>query len=178
MADLIAKTPLAGKSGATHGGVTLAEVALGQITSVAPFNSIVKALKSMRLTFPAPNTVSTAQGVKLVWTGRNQAFLIGADATPLAPHAALTDQSDGWACLSVTGLGAAEVLMRLIPLDLNAMLPDGAARSQLGHMQVIVMRGQDGFDLLVFRSMAATAWHEVETAMKRLAARTALHADQ
>ena len=41
-------------------------------------------------------------------------------------------------------------------------------------MQMILLRETDGFLLLVFRSMARTAWHEIEVAMKFLAARAAL----
>ena len=177
MADLIAKSPLGGAS-ATHGALTLAEGAPGPITSVSPFRgqskALEKALKPFGLGFPAPNRVSIGKGARLVWTGRDQAFLIGADGAALAPHAAITDQSDGWAMLRLTGPGAAAVLMRLVPLDLEAMQPAEAARSPLGHMQSVLMRVEDGFEILVFRSMARTAWHEVETAMKSLAARAVL----
>jgi sarcosine oxidase subunit gamma len=41
-------------------------------------------------------------------------------------------------------------------------------------MQMILMRDADSFLILVFRSMARTAWHEIEEAMQILAARKAL----
>jgi sarcosine oxidase subunit gamma len=42
-------------------------------------------------------------------------------------------------------------------------------------MSSILMRpGPQSFEMLVFRSMARTAWHEAEVAMRALAARAAL----
>ncbi|WP_022705321.1 sarcosine oxidase subunit gamma [Pseudorhodobacter ferrugineus] len=175
MADLIAKTPLWGQGAVVSGGVTLAEVDLGQVTSVAPFvgqeKTLAAALKP--LVFPAPNMVSAKGAARLVWTGRGQAFLIGAVPDGLDGLAALTDQSDGWAGVSLTGAGAVDVLARLIPLDLRDMAVGACARTSLGHMAVVLIRVKDGFELLVFRSMARTAWHELEVAMKMRAARLA-----
>ena len=36
-----------------------------------------------------------------------------------AAHAALTDQTDGWASLTLTGPHATDALLRLVPLDLR-----------------------------------------------------------
>jgi heterotetrameric sarcosine oxidase gamma subunit len=136
---------------------------------------LAKALKSMGLTFPNPNSVSQSKGDgTLIWTGRDQAFLLAADPAPLQGLAALTDQSDGWCGLTVTGAGAADVLARLVPVDLRlTALPVGACiRTGLNHMNVVLWRdGLDAFTLLVFRSMARTAWHEVEEAMRAVCAR-------
>jgi heterotetrameric sarcosine oxidase gamma subunit len=178
--DLIAKTPLAGRAALTLAGVTLAEADPGQITSVAPFKGqdkvLARALKALGLAFPAPNQVSSKGDVRLVWTGRDQAFLIGTPPQGLAGLAALTDQSDGWAALRLDGPEAGDVLARLYPLDLRpAAFPVGqVARAPLNHMSSILMRpGPHSFEILVFRSMARTAWHEAEAAMRALAARAA-----
>jgi heterotetrameric sarcosine oxidase gamma subunit len=177
--SLIAKSPLGGKS-LTLGGVTLAEAALGPITSIAPFNGraddLSQALNSLGLSFPAPNTFNESSGDLIVWTGRDQAFLIGPLLEGLP--AATTDQSDGWAGLRITGPEAAAALMRLIPLDLRAkaFAPGTAARAPLNHMAAVIWRDAEGFSLLVFRSMAQTAWHEIEAAMKALAARAVVGA--
>jgi sarcosine oxidase gamma subunit len=41
-------------------------------------------------------------------------------------------------------------------------------------MSMILLRiSEDGFRLMVFRSMARTAWHELELALKTLAERAA-----
>jgi heterotetrameric sarcosine oxidase gamma subunit len=175
--ELIAKPPLS-HAALTIGQATLAPLALPRMTSVAPFQGqekpLAKALKTMGLTFPTPNRTVTKGEVTLIWTGRNQAFLIGADPTPLVGLAALTDQTDGWAALTLHGPQAPDVLARLIPLDLrDAVFPVGhCARTALNHMNVILWRNEPyAFTLMVFRSMARTAGHEVEAAMQTVAAR-------
>ena len=112
-------------------------------------------------------------GPRIVWTGRGQAFLIGAEPPKgLEGAAALVDQSDGWAGLRLEGPAAADVLARLVPLDLRAMAVGSCARSLLGHMALVLMRPEaEAFEMLVFRSMARTAVHEIDTAMRQLAAR-------
>lgn len=178
MPSLIAKTPLAGHWPETHGDLTLSEVALDRITSVAPFRgqeaALAKALKPLGLAFPTPGRFAEQGSAVLVWTGRDQAFLIG---PPLeTPAAALTDQSDGWACLRLEGPGAEVALARLVPLDLRAQAfpPGTVARTALGHINCILLRRAAAFEILVFRSMARSAWHDLREAMQRLAARAAV----
>lgn len=180
MPELIAKSPLSGVWPVTHGGLRMSEHLLGPVTSIAILpgqeKSVARALKPLGLTFPAPNTSVMAGEATLVWTARHQAFLIGIAAPDIA-GAAMTDQSDGWAALRLEGPTAGEALMRLYPLDLRlASFPVSAvARAPLNHMQSILLRTAPyAFDILVFRSMARTAWHEVEAAMKTLAARASL----
>ncbi|WP_240790332.1 sarcosine oxidase subunit gamma [Rhodobacter sp. SY28-1] len=157
--------------------MTLAEVAVGPITSIAVFpggaKAVAKGLKTLGLAMPEPNSFAEKKGARIVWTGRDQAFLIGV-APPVLEGAAVTDQSDGWAVLSVSGAGVADVLARWVPIDLRlAAFPVGrAVRTQLNHMNVVILRvGDHAFEVMVFRSMARTAWHEVETAMHMVAAR-------
>ncbi|MEY4696319.1 MAG: hypothetical protein RIT14_747 [Pseudomonadota bacterium] len=181
MPELIAKTALAGPAPLTLLSTTLAEVDIGPITSVAPYpgqgKAVDKLLKPLGLAFPAPNTASVSGAARLLWAGRDLAFLIGLAAPEgLSDHAALTDQSDGWACLSLSGPAAVDVLMRLVPIDLrDPAFPAGqTTRSGLNHMQLHITRtGADAFQLLVFRSMARTAWHELAEALQSLAARAA-----
>ncbi|MGL4321200.1 MAG: sarcosine oxidase subunit gamma [Paracoccaceae bacterium] len=177
MPEIIAKLPL-GAAPVTHGTVTLVEWALPRVTSVSPFagqdKALAKALKTMGLTFPLPNMAVTSKGTgSLIWTGRNQAFLLDADPAPLEGIAALTDQSDGWCGLVLTGAGAADVLARLVPVDLRASaFPTGRCiRTGLNHMNAVLWRREADFVLLVFRSMARTAWHELTEAMQTVAAR-------
>lgn len=180
MPELIAKSPLSGVWPVAHGGLRLSEHLLGRVTSIAILpgqdKAVARALKPLGLAFPAPNTFMTAGDATLVWTARNQAFLMGI-APPDIAGAALTDQSDGWAALRIEGPAAADALMRLYPLDLrqHVFAAGAVARAPLNHMQSILMRmAPYAFDILVFRSMARTAWHEVEASMKTLAARAAL----
>lgn len=179
MPELIAKSALEGRS-LTLGTVTLAEVEAGPITSVAVFpggaKAVAKGLKTLGLAMPEPNTFAEKKGVRIVWTGRDQAFLMGI-APPELEGAAVTDQSDGWAVLSVSGAAAVEVLARLVPVDLRlAAFPVGRAiRTQLNHMNVVILRvGDHAFEILVFRSMARTAWHELETTTHMVAARAGM----
>ncbi len=179
MPDLIAKSALDGRS-LTLGGVTLSEVAVGSITSLAVFpggaKAVTKGLKALGLTFPEPNMFAEKKGVRIVWTGREQAFLIGAEPPELT-GAAVTDQTDGWAVLGVRGTGAVDALARLVPADMRlTAFPVGRAlRTQVNHMNAVILRvGDYAFEIMVFRSMARTAWHEIEAAMQMLAARGAL----
>lgn len=179
MPDLIAKSALAGFAPLTRAHSTLAEGPIPRITSVAPYpgrmDAVNAALAPLGLSFPAPNGQSAAGSLRLLWSGRELAFLIGAEApSALAEHAALTDQSDGWAILTLTGPAAAEALMRPVPLDLRlAAFPVGrSTRAPLNHIQAILTRtGPDAFEVMVFRSMARTAWAELAEALEVLEAR-------
>ena len=164
MADLIAKSPARGLTPVDAGGVTLTEAPMGPIWAVMPLrgkaDAVSKALeKAHGLGFPAAGLLQEAEGARIAWSGLDQAFLMGVlpDRT-LAAHAALTDQSDAWAHLVLEGAAV------------------GAARRTLvGHMSALILHpGGDRFEILVFRSMAATAVHELIRAMRAVAARRAL----
>ena len=179
MADLIAKSALAGTAPLTLAGVTLSEIALDPITSIAPFAGQDAAVaKALGLALTAPNYFTAGKGARLAWTGRGQYFLIGTPAPEsLGGIAALTDQSDGWAALRLEGPGVEAALARIVPIDVRlTAFPEGAAlRTAFNHMNAVLMRtGSQTVEILVFRSMARTAWHEVEATMTALAARQAL----
>jgi heterotetrameric sarcosine oxidase gamma subunit len=178
--ELIAKSALEGHGALALGGITLAEVALGPITSIAVLpggaKAVAKGLKPFGLAMPAPNSFAEKAGARLVWTGRDQAFLVGVEPRAIE-GAAVTDQSDGWAVLALSGLGAVDVLARLAPMDLRlSAFPVGrAVRSGLNHMNAVILRtGDYAFEIMVFRSMARTAWHEIAQAMETVAARASL----
>jgi heterotetrameric sarcosine oxidase gamma subunit len=180
--ELIAKTALDERGPLTLGGATLAETDLGPITSISVFpgaaKPVAKALKALGLAMPEPNSSLASAEARIIWTSRDQAFLIGAEPPPgLEGHAALADQTSGWATLSVSGPATVDVLMRLVPMDLRmTSFPIGrTARVPLNHVNMILLRlGDYAFEIMVFRSMARTAWHEIEAAMTALAARSAL----
>lgn len=178
MPELIAKTALEGKKPLVVAGTTLAELDAGAIYGIAPFpgkeKSVSKGLKSLGLVFPAANSFAVNGAAMIAWTGRDQAFLIGAVCPDFGSAAAVTDQSGGWATLSLQGPLAVDALMRYVPMDLRlAHFPVGkSVRTPLYHMSMVLMRvADDGFRLMLFRSMARTAWHEIELALKTLAAR-------
>jgi heterotetrameric sarcosine oxidase gamma subunit len=172
--SLIAKSPLFGQAPLVAGGVTLSELPLGGMVSVAgQGKALEKALEKRWLSMPGPNRCVTGSGGLMVWTGRDQAFLLG-EAGDLAKVAAVTDQSDGWARLVLEG-DFAPVLARLVPVDLRGFGPGQAIRAPLGHMQAVIYADRPGqVAVLVFRSMARTAWDELAHAMGHLAARRAV----
>ncbi|MBF9034031.1 sarcosine oxidase subunit gamma [Rhodobacterales bacterium HKCCE2091] len=165
-----------------HGNCAAAPFQPDAITSVAPYPgqeaAVSAALKDrIGAPFPAPGRSTTgADGSLAAWSGLDQCFVFG-PALDAIDGAAVTDQSDAWAGIEIVGEDAREVLARLSPLDLRPGVfePGHTARSLIGHMPALIMRTGDAvYLLLVFRSMAATAAHEIETAMKGVAARASL----
>lgn len=182
MADLIAKSPCEGLLPLTHGDAALSEVAMTNLTSLAPFRgqeaALSDALKDAHgMALPAANRATGKEGARAIWFGRGQVMLVGPEPDgALGSLSAVTDQSDAWAMVRLEGESAEDVLARLVPLDLRrAVFKRGhTARSQLQHMMVSVTRvGDNAFLILAFRSMAKTLVHELETAMRGVAARGA-----
>ncbi|MEQ9695406.1 sarcosine oxidase subunit gamma [Shimia sp. SDUM112013] len=180
MAELIAKSPCEGLLPLTVSDLSLTEVEAATITSVAPYKgkeaALSDALKEAHgMAFPAPNRATGKEGNRAVWSGRGQAMLIGpAPAASLADHSALTDQSDAWCLVRLEGDSAEDVLARLVPVDVRrAVFKRGhTLRSQLQHLTVSVTRvGDNAFLVMAFRSMARTLVHDLETAMRGVAAR-------
>jgi sarcosine oxidase subunit gamma len=179
--ELIARTPLGGLD-ITRGSVRLAEADAGPIFSLAARGGesarLSQALEQAHgLGFPAPGQSLVAGTLRLIWSGPGQALLTGgAPGAGIAQAAALTDQSDGWAVLDLSGPGARAVLARLVAVDLRdtALPVDATARCQLVHVACSLTRvGQDCWRILVFRSMARTAADEILHAMAAVAARDA-----
>jgi len=176
VADLKPILPLAGLN-ETIGRVRLVALDPGRVTAVAPWpgRDADTALAPLGLRFPQPGAVIAAQGARIAWAGRQLAFLIGAEPpAALVAVAALTDQTDGWVWVHLSGADAVAVLARLTPLDLrpSAFAVGTSARTLINHMQALILRGaEDGFEIAVFASMAGTLHHELTEAMRRVAAR-------
>jgi heterotetrameric sarcosine oxidase gamma subunit len=171
----------------THGGAMLGAGAAGALVSIAPFrgrDAVVATILNDQLgaTLPEPGHVAEGTSGRVIWMGLGQSFAelpetAAADLmAALAPHAAVTDQSDGWAALSLTGPHARLVLARLVPLDLDpaAFPPGSVARTQLRHVICALLATEGGFRILVLRSFARTAVHDLGTAMAAVAARAEL----
>ncbi len=179
MVSLVATTPASGLLPVVAGGVTLSEVEIGRMVAVAPYRGQDKAVSAaLKAAFgiglPGPGRSFAKGGVGLVWFAYGKVLLLGAEAPDLAGLAAITDQVDGWAMMRLEGTGAEAVLARLVPVDLRAAnFKKGlAVRTLLGHMTCHILRsGAQAFDIMVMRSMAGTAVHEIEVAMRRVAAR-------
>ena len=180
MAELIAKSPLDGMGAVTIGTVTSGEIDLGVLTSIAPRKGQTKvvaaAFKSAHgMAWPAPLRATGKAGARAIWFGRDMILLAGPiPDTGLAAHAALTDQSDAWAAVELSGARVEDVLARIVPIDVSlATFKRGhSARTQIQHMNGSLTRtGTDRFVILVFRSMAGTLSHDLERAMESVAAR-------
>lgn len=183
MADLTATFPAAGLVPVEIGGALLDAAAPASIWAIAPYRGCSVALSAALeqihgLPYPVPGRCHDAGASRIAWSGLDQAVLIAATPdTDLARHAALCDQSDGWAHLALEGATAREVLARLVPLDLSprACPPGSARRSLLGHLPALILHpGGDRFEILVYRSMAESAVHDLTRAMRSVAARAAI----
>lgn len=158
----------------THGRASIDLLDQGRVTSIAPYPG-----REMRAQlggpFPAPGEVRSFGAGRIVWAGRDLVFLMDVDPPAgLAEVAALTDQTDGWVWVHLTGADARAVLARLTPLDLRSggFAIGTSARTMLNHMQAILIRpAPEAFEIAVFRSMAGTLVHELQEAMRSVAAR-------
>ncbi len=181
MASLIARSPFDGLLPLSYGSVEVTEVDLGTITSVAPFSgqteAVSKALaKTVGCSLPPVGAFSETGTTRIAWSGLDQWFVMS-EAAVSVPGAALTDQSDAWASVMVSGGDARDVMNRMVPIDLRPEVFEvgHVARTMLGHMSCLLMRvGADQYVVLVFRSMAASAAHDLDRAMRMVAARSAL----
>ncbi len=177
MAKLIAKTPCEALLPFTAGTCTLSEELPEAITSIAPAKgqemAVSDALKAeFGAEFPSPNRATGKAGARAVWSGAGQALLLG-PVPGAIKGAAMTDQSDAWAVMRLEGDAAEAVLARLVPVDLRAeqFKRGHTARTMLFHMSCSITRvGADAFDIMVFRSMARSAVHELSTALRSVAA--------
>lgn len=173
MANLIDRTPAADLLPVTIGQATLTEISVDAITWIAPFDTLAEIAPGLAM--PGPGATTANADTTAISTGPGQALVLGNAVWP--EDAATVDQSDGWTIARLDGPTARDILARLTAIDLrDTAFPKGAtARTLLGHMTGSVTRtGSDAYDLMVFRSMAATLVHEVTRAMKAVAAREAL----
>lgn len=173
MANLIDRSPAADLLPVTIGQATLTEITVDAITWVAPYGDLAEIAPGLAM--PAPGKTAANADTTALSIGPGQALVLGNSVWP--ENAAAADQSDGWTIARLEGPTARAILARLIPIDLrDAAFPVGdTARTLLGHMTASVTRtGPDAYDLMVFRSMAATLVHDVTRAMKAIAARETL----
>jgi len=178
--ELAATSPLDDMAPMTIGTVSLKEVDLGVLTSLAPYRGQSKplsaALKAAHgMALPAANRITGRSGARAIWFGRDMTLLAGpAPDGSLVDYGALTDQTDAWTCVQISGADSEAVLARIVPVDLrNTSFKRGhTLRSLVQHMNGSVTRiGADRFLVMVFRSMAGTVLHDLQRAMESVAAR-------
>ena len=123
---------------------------------------------------PSPATSTHAGPMRAIPMTADQmmlAFEPGPTLTEASVHAALdsdaytTTQTDAWVILELSGAGATTALERICPveLDAEAFPVNGAARTTIEHLGVLIVRlGTDCFLLLSARSSAQSFLHAVE----------------
>ena len=179
MVDLKALSPCDGLLPLHIGTTKVVEADLGSLSSLSPFGDaslLSEALQQAhQLALPKPRRSTGKGDVRCIWFGRDEVLLAGpAPHSDLAKHAAVVDQSDAWAAVSLSGEAADDVLARLVPVDLRIrhFKRGHTARTMVQHMTASVTRtGDNSFLILVFRSMAGTLVHDLKSAMEAVAAR-------
>lgn len=161
-----------------HGECEVTAVTPDVLTWVGPYvGSEAKVSQALGLAWPEPGRVTETNGVRVIWAGRAQALVTGPVPEAVARHAAVVDQSGSWAMLSLTGETASDVLARLVPIDLSPSVfrVGHTARTLCQHVPVSLTRiGLDAFEMACLSSMAGTMLHDVQEAVRGIAARRAL----
>ena len=183
---LTARSPLGGVA-LDFDGVTIVEVTGLAIISIATphggEDALAKAAKSAYATgLPAVghSTLSKTGNARFLGLAKDHAFLLFDDpdgnpldavAKEIAETAWLTDQSDSWAMLRVSGSKCRVALERICPIDLHpSAFPQGrVARTLMEHLGVIIMHEEpDTYLLLSARSYASSFLHAVETSVRNV----------
>ena len=90
---------------------------------------------------------------------------------PRISDACLSDQSDSWVMLSLSGEKSREVLERICPIDLHptAFPPGSVTRTVMEHIgAMIVCEAEDQYTLMALRSYAASFLHALEVSIKNV----------
>lgn len=182
MAKLTPRTPAANLLPRRIGDISLTEVVSGHMTLLTPRrggqSALSAALKTAHgMSAPTPGRATGRDGARAIWFGTGgQILLMGPAADPtLNDLATMVDQSDAWTVLRIDGAGADAVMARLVSFDIRpAVFKRGhAARAQVGHMAGAVQRlGDQSWQVMAFRSMAATLVHECDSAARAVSARS------
>lgn len=85
--------------------------------------------------------------------------------------AAVSDQSDGYAVLRLSGVRVPTILSKLVPLDLDprAFKPEHVATTSAAHVGIVLWRLHElncplpSFEVAVRRSLATSFWHALLT---------------
>ncbi|MFQ5621774.1 MAG: sarcosine oxidase subunit gamma [Paracoccaceae bacterium] len=186
MADFVLKAqPALGGYSEDFEGTRLEEVADLAIVSLAtPLGGEAAVAEALTAAYgcevpPVGRSALSADGAtRLLAMARDQLFVVFPHAPPDALSVVaektggagyLTDQSDTWFALRLSGPGALGALERICLLDLHesAFPPGSAARTVMEHMGCIVLREmEDTFLLLSARSSARSFLHAVETSLR------------
>ncbi|MER9074251.1 sarcosine oxidase subunit gamma [Mesorhizobium sp. M0904] len=138
--------------------------------------------KALGLDLPGPGAWVAGQGASAFWVGPDQWMIeaegrakenFAAHLKETAPNFAVTEQTDGWIVLEIVsraGTAPLEALLsKLVNIDFAQFGPGRATRTGLEHISCFVIRRSESHVAVVgSRSFAASLWHAVEMAAKRL----------
>ncbi len=171
-------------------GISVSEVTDQAIVSMAipkatndAFNKIIK--KSFKVERPVIGqfTHSKTNNARFLGLQQDQMFMlfdyagdraveeISAKINSTDQLAYLSDQSDSWVTLRISGDNCLDALERICPLDIhpNAFPVGSVARTSMEHMATIIIHESEGsYLLLSLRSFAHSFLHAVTTSIKNV----------
>ncbi len=156
------------------GAAPLEAVSLPKVTLIAPFKgqmmAVADALKAdIGMILPPAGQCGESDHATAYWRSPGQWLLFGAlDESTLAGMAAVADMSDAFGRLRL--LGGAEVLVRLVEIDVERMQAGQVAHTVLADIPVTLIVVAGGFELMVPRSYAGSVVARIEEAMRSVAA--------
>lgn len=169
-------------------GIEIEEVAGRGLVSIAARLGAESALRdrvrdAFGLDLPGPNRLATGSRVAFAWMAQGQWFADAPDdavpdlaaelASAAGDSASLTDQSDGWVRLRLSGPNIRAALGKLCMLDLDdsRFPPGSAARTVMEHLGMVILRPDAGiFELWSARSTGHSFVHAIRTAASSLGA--------
>ena len=179
MVDLY-KTPAAASALPFKIGTVYAEEVETSLFLVAPFDKKSRQAAAvlyaeMGMQWPETHKLRRTGASYALWFDHAHIALMGIQPpAKILRYAAVTDVSDGWCVVDISGQNVRDVLARVTPLDMRvkSFKMGMTQRSMLMHMQAsISCFGKSKFRLMVFRSMALTLVHDLAIAMESVAAR-------
>ena len=130
--------------------------------------------KSHGMALPNKGRATGRDGARALWFGQHTLLVGPKSDEKLTKFAILTDQSDAWVVLRLSGDLVEDILMRLSPVDvrLKTFKSGDVVRTGLLHVNVALHRiGPNTVDVYGFRSMAKTLCHELAQALSTVGAR-------
>ena len=183
---LAARTPLGGFKFEAD-TISIVEITERGIVSVATpkagdqmLAQTVAAEFSAALPAPGKSTGSSKLNARILGLAADQFFIVFDDPHndepariigALSQSAYLTDQSDTWVSLRVSGPASRDALERICPIDLHdeSFSVGGVARTAMEHLDTIIYREDDqSFVLMSAVSSARSFLHAVQTSANNI----------
>ncbi len=127
---------------------------------------------------PGPGQMSMTETFKIFWIGPEQWMICAAfDRHELLDKqlneqfgstASVTEQTDAWCAVSLSGSGCQELFMRLCPIDIASFDDRSATRTTIEHMGCFVIRTRQDYLVLIPRSFSVSAWGVIESAARSI----------